>query len=92
MIPLIPAAALHFVTAIVVAVLLIFVVGPLCLIALIRFSHIVRIVGGSISPFHTLVPCTICGYRNLITSNEEHCSKCQNHINLNEHLFEYRQK
>ena len=91
-IPLVPAAALHFGVAVVVAVLLIFVVGPLCLIGLVHLGHIIRIAGGSISPFHTLVPCTICGYRNLITSNEAHCSECQNPITLDERLSEHVQK
>lgn len=92
MTPLVPAAALHFVGAFVVAVLLIFVVGPLCVIALVHFGHVGRIVGGLISPLHKLVRCGKCGYYNLLISNEASCSECENSLTLNEHSSKHVQK
>lgn len=80
--PVVPAVAIHFTAALVLSVLLIFVVGPLCLIALIQMDSIGRTVISWLSPVHTLVQCSNCGHRNLAVLGEVkvYCSQCQNQI------------
>lgn len=73
-------AILHFVGALLIAILLILVLGPLCITAFVRLGNIGLTVGSRVPPFRIVVRCSNCGHYNLATPRREYCSECESGI------------